>query len=150
LGAAAVRGKEGVVDTTRMVRQSPFGEWVNVFYDPKKIKPETMLKLIIKEDCPKAKQTIGSNKQLLNPFIAPGDPVQFSISAKSETAITDKSELPSGWKIVGKGLLNKGENVVTLTVPRKVKAGSHTVKLVMADGKQVEGTVTVVSQVGKH
>lgn len=150
MGASAVRGKDGVVDTTRLLRQSPFGEWVNVFYDPSKIKPAEMLQLIKKNDCPRARHTTVRNKQLLNPIIAPGDPVQINFSASADTSISDQSKLPNGWKIAGSKKLSKGENFVTLSVPRSTKQGSHTVKISTADGQSVELEVIVVSQVGRH
>lgn len=109
-----------------------------------------MLALIKQRNCPRAKQTIAKNDRLLNPFIAPGDPVQIRVKANSATTISDQSKLPSGWKVVGDQKLSKGENIVTLTVPKSTKAGSHAVTIATGENKNVECKVTVVSQVGKH
>ena len=139
-----------MIDTTRLLRSSPFGEWVNVFYDPQKIAPKTMLELIRRRDCPRAKHTKSSNPRLLNPFIAPGDPVQIRVKADSVTTISKQSQLPAGWKVAGDQKLKKGENVVTITVPKSTRAGSHSIKLKTGENKQVKCQVTVVSQVGRH
>lgn len=109
-----------------------------------------MLALIKKNDCPKAAHTQAKNENLLNPFIAPGDPVQVKITTEKSTQISSKSVLPSGWKLVGNNELAAGNNVITLMVPNSVKAGSHKVRLITEDKMKSEFTVTVVDQVGKH
>lgn len=121
-----------------------------MYYDPDVIKPETMLALIKKKDCPRAAHTKAKEERLLNPFIAPGDPVQISINAKSATKISNQSKLPSGWKIVGKGDLKKGDNFVTLTVPSSTQQGRHDIRIAYGDNEKIDCQVNVVRQVGKH
>ncbi|MEM7454104.1 MAG: hypothetical protein AAF456_07085 [Planctomycetota bacterium] len=138
-----------------MVRQEPFGEWVNVFYDPDQIDAATMLDLIIKEDCPNAKQTTraaGEDGFVLNPMIAPGDPVQFEVQLDSEARLSANSAIPEGWSIFGESehSFPEGKQIVTLITGNDAVAGDHPVVLIFDSNQIVTGVVTVVDQVGQH
>ena len=134
-----MRGREGVIDTTRLVRSKPFGEWVTVYYRADKVKEEQLLKWIKANRCPKA-ALVRNKDAVRNPFVAAGDVVQMVTKGKVVS-----STMPIGWKITKKD----GENVL-VQVPKKAKEGDYEIKLTLADGKVIPGKVSVVRQVGKH
>lgn len=148
MGASAVRGKTGIVDTTRLLRSSPFGEWVNVFYDPKKTDESAILNLIKKNDCPRARQTKSNAVQ--NPFVAPGDPIQIKFELKESAKLASTSKLPGNWEIVGNHQFQKGSNLLTIQTPKSAKRGTESIKLEFSNGAKIQATVDVVQQVGKH
>ena len=72
-----MRGKEGVIDTTRLLRRKPFGEWVTVFYEPKKVTEAQLLAWIKANRCPRAALVREKDPAgVMNPFVAAGDVVQ--------------------------------------------------------------------------
>ena len=130
-----MRGKKGVIDTTRLLRNSPFGEWVTVYYRPDEVDEEQMLKWIKANRCPRA-ALVRRADGVRNPFVAPGDIVQ--IKAKGKVA---KDKLPKGWTIA-----EVVDDYVFLQVPKAAKQGDYNLPL----GPGVNGKVSVVRQVGKH
>ena len=150
VGASAVRGKTGVVDTTRLLRSSPFGEWVNVFYDPAKTDEAKLLQLIKERDCPRAKRTTGKTQSVLNPIIAPGEPIQIKFELKQDSGLSRKTELPKKWELVGNADFRKGANVITIQTPKSIPQGTKEFELEFDSGEKVRAVVDVVQQVGKH
>lgn len=150
MGASAVRGKKGIVDTTRLLRNSPFGEWVNVFYDPSKTDETTILAMIKKNDCPKARRTDSRNGVVQNPYLAPGDPIQMKIELTANAKLVGTSGLPEGWEVVGDGKFDKGTSLLTIQTPKSAKQGPASIKLEFDNGSKIEAKVDVVKQVGKH
>ena len=145
-----MRGKEGVFDTTRLLRSSPFGEWVNVFFDPKKITEAQLLRHIKARNCPRAQHITSTHA--LNPFIAAGDPVQLSITVKEDCKL-NSIELPKNWNLLDLTTgtsLPKGPHTLTITTSKRSSQGSHPIKLVLSDGTKVNESITVVRQIGKH
>jgi hypothetical protein len=143
-----VRGQKGVIDTTRLVRQSPFGEWVNVYYLPDQITEAKLLAHIKANRCPRASRVDG----VVNPFAAPGDVVQLKFNAKAETSIKTIT-LPDGWTLHEKKVgdtLSAGANVLAVSVSRSAAQGDHELKIELANRQIVTGEVAVVKQVGKH
>ena len=134
-----MRGKEGVIDTTRLVRSKPFGEWVTVYYRPDKVKEEQLLKWIRANRCPRA-ALVRDQEEVRNPFVAAGDAVELKFEGKLRS-----SRLPSGWKVVK----HEGSQVL-VQVPKEAAQGDYTLVLTRADGETVKGKVSVVRQVGKH
>ncbi len=135
-----MRGKDGVIDTTRLVRSKPFGEWVTVYYRPDKVKEEQLLKWIKANRCPRA-ALVRNKDAVRNPFVAAGDVVQLAIKGKKVAS----SKLPKGWKIARQDSAD-----VLVQVPKKAKEGDYTLKLTQSDGRVISGKVFVVRQVGKH
>ncbi len=145
-----MRGKDGIFDTTRLLRNQPFGEWVNVFFDPSKISEAQILKLIKAKNCPRAQHITG--EFILNPFIAAGDPIQLSFENDQDTTLS-ALQLPKNWKLIGLEIgspLKKGTHTITITSSKSSKKGRHPIKLSFSDGSQIEDQVTLVRQIGKH
>ncbi len=133
-----------------MVRREPFGEWVNVFYDPQQIDTATILDRIIQERCPDAKQTLSPDGTVLNPMIAAGDPIQIRVSLDDETTIK-RSHLPEDWNLCNdpESPLS-GQIVMTIATSPETKQGKHTFEIHFANEQKFSGTVEVVEQVGQH
>ena len=148
-----MRGQEGVFDTTRLVRRSPFGEWVNVYFDPAKVTEAKLLKAITANRCPRAELVQPPKRNaLLNEFAAPGDVVQFRYDAPSATTLT-AAVLPEGWQLLDAELesaIKKGTNHLSVRVPDDAKQGTLALSLTFADCTTIKGRVAVVQQVGKH
>ena len=148
-----MRGKKGVVDTTRLLRSKPFGEWVTVYYRPGDIGEQALLALMQKRGCPKAALVRGRGKSVvMNPYVAPGDAVQVRVEVAAATSLKSL-ELPPGWSMVGSSAgdaIAKGESYLWVQVPASAEAGAASLKFVLASGATIEGKVTVVRQVGKH
>ena len=123
---------------------------MNVFYDPSKTDPATLLKLIKKYRCPNAQHTTDSQGHALNPVIAPGDPVQLQIQSTKPLEMTDQSKLPDGWKLVGQTSGGEGLQIVTLATPGNTREGNVDIKLEFSGGTSVETQIAVVGQVGSH
>jgi len=143
-----VRGKKGVIDTTRLLRRQPFGEWVNVYYRPGEITEAKLFELIKANRCPRAEQLTAA----VTPFAAAGDTLQLKLQSDTETAIKSV-DLPDGWKFEDAKVgdpLGAGEIRLSIQVDKKARQGDFDLGVTLADGKVVRGQVSIVGQVGKH
>ena len=132
------------------MRSSPFGEWVNVFYDPSKTDTAQLLQLIKNRKCANARHITDAQGYALNPIIAPGDPVQVQIKSPKPVELTAESQLPQGWQIAGQDSGGKGIQIVTLSTPKDTQQGNVDVELRFAGGESIKTQIAVVSQVGSH
>ena len=150
-----MRGLDGVYDTTRLLRRSPFGEWVNVYFDPTKISESELLKHIKANRCPRAEllqAPKGKDIALLNAYAASGDVVQVRLTSTSGTKLVD-AKLPDGWKLLSASAgsaFAKGTHYLSIQVAPRAKQGAATIRLNFEDGAGLSGQVAVVRQVGKH
>ena len=133
-----------------MLRGNPFGEWVNVFYDPSKTDTDTLLQLIRDRNCRNAQHITDTAGHALNPIIAPGDPVQFRVESANPVELTDETRLPDGWELAGQTAGGEGVQILTVTTPSTTREGDVDVDLRFADGKSVATQISVVGQVGRH
>ena len=115
---------------------------MNVFYDPSKTDVDSLLGLIRKKGCSNASHT--DDSVVLNPIIAPGDPVQVRLGSASSVS-REESRLPSGWQ-----LADTNSEVVTIATPRSTKSGNVSFSLKLENGEEIEGEVAVVRQIGRH
>ena len=145
-----MRGKDGVYDTTRLLRRSPFGEWVTIYYDPAKVSTEDLLKWIKANRCPRAAWISSEgDSAILNPFIASGDTVQIRLTATKD-ALLDSVSLPKGFQLVGDGKVSRGENLLSVQIAKDARAGDYEVALAAEESVEFKGRVSVVQQIGKH
>ena len=133
-----------------MLRSSPFGEWVNVYYDPSKTDPATLLQLIKNRDCHNAQHVSDLQGHALNPIIAAGDPVQFQIKSDQPLELAAESQLPQGWQFAGQASTGEGTQIVTVATPGSTRQGNVDVQLRFTDGTSIETQIAVVRQVGSH
>ena len=92
-----MRGKKGVIDTTRLVRSKPFGEWVTVYYRPDDVDDDQLLEWIRANRCPRA-ALVRKKDGVQNPFVAAGDVVRVKIKGS-----VTSSKLPKGWTLKEQG-----------------------------------------------
>ena len=116
------------------MRRSPFGEWVNVFYDPSQTNEATLLQLIKNRQCPGAQHITDSQGYALNPVIGPGDPVQLRIESAQPVEMTAESQLPQGWQLAGQASGGEGIQIVTLATPGNTAQGDEDIALHFSDG----------------
>ena len=146
-----MRGKEGVFDTTRLLRRSPFGEWVTVYYDPKKVSEGELLKWIKANRCPRAAQVIEATESaVLTPYVARGDTAQIRIKVAKEATL-ETIKLPEGWRLLNADKkLSSGNNYLSIQTPGDAASGEIEISLKPEGSEQFSGKITVVEQVGKH
>ena len=131
------------------MRSSPFGEWVNVYYDPKKTDNKSLLSLIRKNQCPRATLIEDKEKHVLNPIIAPGDPVQIQVKLEKPATLTG-GKLPKGWTLASEKSLKKGLNIITLKTPKNTKQGEQSLVIKLSNNTKIDSKIDVVKQVGRH
>ena len=136
-----------MIDTTRLLRSSPFGEWVNVFYDPKQTDIETLVQLMRTGGCSGASHVEDTSGLVLNPYIAPGDPIQLNAGEIKDQELSPGSQLPSGWELAAS---SDGSDVLTLATTSSTPKGSTNFVLEFKSGETIEAEVAVVRQVGRH
>ena len=134
-----------MIDTTRLLRSSPFGEWVNVFYDPAQTNIDTLVQLMRTGGCSGASHITDTDGLVLNPVIAPGDPIQLKSGDVNTQALKPGSRLPSGWE-----LASNSNDVLTLSTNSSTPRGYTNFVLEFESGERIEGEVAVVRQVGRH
>ena len=132
------------------MRSSPFGEWVNVFYDPSKTNTATLLQLIKDRNCASAQHIADRKGHALNPIIAPGDPVQFQVKSAAALELNAASQLPDGWKLAGQSSGGEGLQIVTFSTPNNTQQGNVDLDLQFSNGTSVATRIAVVRQVGRH
>ena len=126
-----MRGLDGVYSDTKLLRRVPFGEWVTVYFDPKKHTEEQLLARIRATRCPRAQHVTAPG--IRTPFVAAGDVVQLET-----TSTITRIEAPDGWKpVVG---------TANIQLPKDAKSTTLTAHL--ADGKTLTAKVNVVSRIG--
>ena len=86
---------------------------------------------------------------VLNPIIAPGDPVQIQVKLEKDASLTG-AKLPDGWKLASGKSLKKGLNVITLKTPKNTNQGEQTLALEFSNDKKIKSKIDVVRQVGRH
>ena len=126
-----MRGLDGVYSDTKLLRRSPFGEWVTVYFDPKKQTEKQLLTRIRATRCPGAQHVTAPG--LRTPFVAAGDVVQLDT-----TSTITRLEAPEGWKVV--------PGTANIQLPANAKSAILTAHL--ADGKTLAAKVNVVSRIG--
>ena len=136
-----------------LVRNSPFKEWVTVYYEPEKITEEKLLELLRKRRCPRSAldRTPGDKLTVMNPYVGPGGIVQLQI-APSPANRPFQPKLPEGWKIVGPATGAEGEDgksYMSIQVPDQAKAASYTLTVKTGDKQTTAAAVEVVRRVGK-
>lgn len=134
-----------MIDTTRLLRRSPFGEWVNVFYDPNQTNIETLVRLMRTGGCSGASHIPDPNGLVLNPIIAPGDPIQLNSGTIKMQELSSASRLPSGWQFV-----SSSNDVLTLSTSSSTPMGDTSFVLEFESGETFEAEVAVVRQIGSH
>ena len=148
-----MRGKEGVIDTTRLLRRKPFGEWVTVYYRPEDVTEEQLMTWVKANRCTRAALVRAEEGSLvMAPFVAPGDVVQLRLNVGKATALEEVA-LPKGWKLVGSqpgDRLAAGEGFLAIQTTRDAGDGLTKLAIGLADGTKFNMEVWVVSQVGKH
>jgi len=114
-----VSGQKGIHDTTMLLRRSPFGEWVVVYYDPEQTSEAKILKRVRTNGCRNAAIVRAKKKSTtMNPFVAAGDCVQLRLILEEKTSLTI-SKIPTGWKFEGKLKdLPAGEHYLNIYVPK--------------------------------
>ena len=116
------------------LRNSPFGEWVLVYYDNKKISEGEIFRMIKSRGCSRAAimrnqtQKAGQSKfTVLNPYICPGDVLSIQIESDGSEKVS--IELPAGWKSIGEVPKSvKGKKVIHLQSSAKTAQGKQIVK----------------------
>ena len=121
-----------------------------MFYDPTKTDESTLLQLIKEKDCPRAKRTLGKAKSVLNPIIAPGEPIQIKFELNQDSTLVETSKLPKQWEMVGRRQYKKGANLLMIQTPKSTSSGTKEFFLEFSSGENVRVIVDVVQQVGKH
>ena len=127
-----MRGLDGVYSDTKLLRRAPFGEWVTVYFDPKKQTEKQLLARIRATRCPQAQHVTAPG--LRTPFVAAGDVVQLDT-----TSTITRLEAPKGWKTV--------PGTANIQLPSDARSANLTAHL--ADGKTLTAKVNVVSRVGR-
>ncbi len=141
------------MDTTRLLRNRPFGEWVTVYYRPGDTGEAELLAWMKKAGCPRATLVRDRGRSVvLNPVVAPGDAVQVRVGAAAATTLRAAS-LPEGWRLLAPprgGDVAAGGSYIWVQVPRSAARGHVAVEFTLGDGTRVKGALAVVRQVGKH
>ncbi len=143
-----MRGQEGVIDSTMLLRGSPFGEWVVVYYRPEQISEKKIHQLIVRQGCPNASIIRSkSESTTMNPIIAAGDPVQLRVHLSKASSLSI-AKIPKNWKIESSlKNLSKGENFLTVRVPRSAKKKASEIHLKDADGTVFKFPVEIVGRI---
>lgn len=143
-----MRKQEGIYDTTKLLRISPFAEWVTIYYNPKLISPEKILTLIKSNRCPNAKFVIKKQNRyaLPAPYVAPGDIVQIEIKTASKDQI-DSIELPKGWKLLSSKELIKGNNIINIQTPTSTTQKRTKINIKTEKGITIHAGIEVVQKV---
>ena len=84
---------------------------------------------------------------VLNPYIAPGDPIQLNAGEIKDQELSPGSQLPSGWELAAS---SDGSDVLTLATTSSTPKGNTNFVLEFKSGETIEAEVAVVRQVGRH
>ncbi len=143
-----MRNLSGVIDTTMSVRRSPFGEWVIIYYDPKKTNEKTLLEIVRKGGCPRADIIRKQAKSTeITPIITPGDTalIKLHLEKKSDLKAT---KLPTGWAVTESlKQLDAGTHYISIRTPEGASQKEHAITLQSADNTQFNYTIELVSRV---
>lgn len=136
-----------------LVRNTPFREWVTVYYEPSKITEAKLLELLRKKRCPRAAldRTPGDKLTAMNPVVGPGGIVQLQATLPANRDPL-KWKLPDGWQLVGPATGSKGEDgktYVSVQVPGEAKAASYSLAVSTSNKETTTSAVEVVRRVGK-
>ena len=126
-----MRGLPGVYSDTKLLRRVPFGEWVTVYFDPKKVNEKQLLAAIRRTRCPNAQHVTAAGTR--TPFVAAGDIVQLETSSAVE-----RIEAPDGWTHIA--------GTPNIQLPSNAKSATVTAHL--ASGETLKAKVNVVSRIG--
>lgn len=117
-----------MADVVKACRQSPFGEWVIVYFDANKTTPEKLLERLKKNGCDKATRVSPAAAEkdkkkisVSNPIAVPGD--WFEIVAEGY----DKAPAvaaPDGWTVAVRGAKR-----IVVQAPPSAKAGKFTLQV---------------------
>lgn len=136
-----------------LVRNKPFEEWITVYYDPKSITEEKLLKLLRERRCKKSKPVRRENEQLtaMNPYASAGDIIKIRVgNPPKETA--PQIILPEGWLIAGdkKGeQYPDGKTYLCIKVPEDAPQKKYNISLKTDTEKVINAEVEIVKAIGK-
>lgn len=118
-----------------------------MFYDPKQTDIDTLVQLMRTGGCSGASHVADTKGLVLNPYIAPGDPIQFNAGEIKVQELSPETQLPSGWKLAASP---GNEDVLTLSTTSSTPKGNTSFVLEFKSGETIEAEVVVVRQVGRH
>ena len=144
-----------------LVRNSPFKEWVTVYFDPEKTNESKLLEFLRARRCPSARldRIEQAGLTAMNPFVGPGGVVQLRWDYPNGDQPPELT-LPSDWVLKGSSASTKENSEQTeqaknaeqrfysIQVPTNTRSGQQTISAVSPDGKTYTVTVEVVRRVG--
>jgi len=148
-GKASVGGEKGVHHVSMLVRDTPFREWVTVYFDPKQTSEDKLLSLLRERRCPKATLDRSPNDKftVMNPYVGPGGIVQIKTTSPPDDP-PPRVTLPEGWKMVGPetGVIDKQEGATyfSVQVPATTKPGTCSIGIRSPKLGILEASVEVV------
>ena len=117
-----------------------------MFYDPQQTDIDTLVQLMRNGGCSGATHVPDKDGLVLNPVIAPGDPIQLNSGAIKVQELSSRSQLPSGWQLAK----SPNSNVLTLATTSSTPTGNVNFVLEFESGETIDAEVAVVRQIGRH
>ena len=143
-----MRGENGVISTRKLLRNSPFGEWVIIEFNPTKTNESSLLKIIRERKCPRANIVTTNKGTITNftPVSVAGGNVELIAKHSPPDIDIEKSKFPDRWKVVQFIKLDDGIQLI-VQIPHKQKQGEQSLTITWQDGTSATTTVDIVREV---
>ncbi len=131
-----------------LLRRSPFGEWLVVYYLPSEIDEKKILSLVRDGGCPRSDIIRGTEESVsMNPILAAGGILQLKVVLDADGTLKIR-KIPKGWKFVKEpSHLKKGTHYLSVRIPKNARAKTGKIILENGSGDKIQFHAEIVGKI---